>query len=407
VTVRYEVPAGWGFPTIEEMAAPENGAIRIGPFGSALRKHEYSESGVRVLGIEDVFPNQLVSEKRKFIPELKFRELSQYSVRPGDLLVTNMGTVGRTCVVPHDLERSIISSHLIKVSIDLSKAWPPYVSWMLNYCPLVVAQIREKSRGAIMAGFNTRLLKELRIPLPPLAKQHRIADILDRVEALRVKRRTAIAQLDRLTRTIFLDLFGDPVSNPNGWPQPVLGAVAAFVGGGTPSRARPEYFTGSICWATSKDMKSEILDDTEEHITEEAIGASATKLVPVGTILVVVKSKILAHRLPVAVARVPTCFGQDLKGITPSERCDPSFVATALRIGQQWLLTRARGINTEGLTLDHLRAFPLPLPPLALQREFARHASAVEHLKNAHHASLAELDALFATLQQGAFQGQL
>ena len=128
MTVRYQPPPGWGFPTIGEIAMAEKGAIRIGPFGSALKKHEYAEAGVRVLGIEDVFPNRLVSENCKYIPERKFHELAQYLVCGGDLLVTNMGTVGRTCVVPDDLERSIISSHLIKVTLDKSVAWPTYVS---------------------------------------------------------------------------------------------------------------------------------------------------------------------------------------------------------------------------------------------------------------------------------------
>ncbi len=206
MTLSYKPPTGWRFPTLEEIALQEKGAIRIGPFGSALKKHEYSESGIRVLGIEDVFPNELVSEKRKFIPEAKYRELRQYTVAPGDVLVTNMGTVGRTCVVPADLEQTIISSHLIKVSLDLKSVFPSYISWMLNFCPLVVAQIKAKCHGAIMAGFNSGLLKQLRIPLPPLAEQRRIAEVLDRAEALRAKRRAALAQLDSLTQSLFLDL---------------------------------------------------------------------------------------------------------------------------------------------------------------------------------------------------------
>ena len=104
---------------------------------------------------------------------------------------------------------------------------------------------------------------------------------------------------------------------------------------------------------------------------------------------------------------MPTCFGQDLKGILPSKLFEALFVATALRIGQRWLLERARGINTEGLTLDHLRAFPLLAPPLTLQRDFTRRVAAVEKLKVTHRASLAELDALFASLQHRAFRGEL
>ena len=73
-----------------------------------------------------------------------------------------------------------------------------------------------------MAGFNSGLLKQLRIPLPPLAEQRRIAEVLDRAEALRAKRRAALAQLDSLTQSLFLDLFGDPATNPKGWPSKTL-----------------------------------------------------------------------------------------------------------------------------------------------------------------------------------------
>ena len=213
------LPDHWDLVTIEQIARPVAGAIRIGPFGSALKKHEYADAGVRVLGIEDVLPNKLVSTRVKYIPKAKYRELTQYTVQRGDLLVTNMGTVGRTCVVPDDLEASIISSHLIKVSLDEKKAWPAYVSWALNFCPSVLSQIELRCHGAIMAGFNTSLLRQLRVPLPPLPEQRRIAAILDKADALRAKRRAALDQLDTLTQSIFLDMFGDPVANPKKLPR--------------------------------------------------------------------------------------------------------------------------------------------------------------------------------------------
>jgi type I restriction enzyme S subunit len=124
--------------------------------------------------------------------------------------------------------------------------------------------------------------------------------------------------------------------------------------------------------------------------------------------LVVVKSKVLMHRLPVAISRVPTCFGQDLKGISPdSEYWTVPFVATATRLGQRWLLERARGANTEGLTLEHLRAFPMILPPVPLQNEFDARARAVAALGTVADRSLMQLDTLCASLQQRAFRGEL
>ena len=207
----YTPPPGWDFATVGDLAKPEKGSIRIGPFGSALKKHEYSENGIRVLGIEDVHPNQFLSDRCKYIPDAKFCELRQYEVSDGDVLVTNMGTVGRACVVPAGTQTSIISSHLIKVSLNRSRADPNYLCWMLNYSPLVVAQIRAKSHGAIMAGFNSSLLKSLQIPLPPLAEQKMRRTPCGPSAARR------LAQLDTLLQSTFLDMFGDPVTNPMGW----------------------------------------------------------------------------------------------------------------------------------------------------------------------------------------------
>ena len=254
---------------------------------------------------------------------------------------------------------------------------------------------------------NATKLKGIVLPFPPLPEQQRIADLLDRANALRAKRQNSLALLAVLTQSMFFEMFGDPVANPKGWPMATLGAVATFVGGGTPSRAVPEYFTGPLCWATSKDMKDLFLDDTQEHVTEDAVHSSATKLVSPGTILVVVKSKVLMHRLPVAITRVQTCFGQDLKGVVVDDSSTPSYVATALRVNENWLLNRARGINTEGLTLDHLRRFPLMLPPLALQNRFAQCSDQVEHLHQRLSASLLQLDALLTSLKHRAFAGEL
>lgn len=361
--------------------------------------------GPKFLRITDI-QNGAVNWDRVPWCQCDARVAADSRLNAGDIVFARTGaTTGKSFLIRECPADAVFASYLIRVRVGAA-AEARYVSHFFQ-TPNYWAQITRGARGVAQPGVNATTLRALEIPLPPLPEQRRIVEMLDRSEGLRVKRRAALTQLDTFTQAVFLDLFGDPTTNPMGWTKGVLGDVATFVGGGTPSRARPDYFTGSICWATSKDMKSEFLDDTEERITQQAIEDSATKLVPAGTILVVVKSKILAHHLPVAVARVPTCFGQDLKGIALRERFEVSFVATALRLGERSLLERARGINTEGLTLDHLRAFPLLMPPVSLQSEFARRVATVEKLKTTHRASLAELDALFASLQHRAFRGEL
>jgi type I restriction enzyme S subunit len=414
VNLSYNPPDGWRFPTIEELAAPEKNAIRIGPFGSALKKHEYSDSGVRVLGIEDVLPNELVSDKRKYIPKQKFLELSQYTVKSDDLLVTNMGTVGRTCVVPGDLENSIISSHLIKVSLNTDKALPRYVSWMLNFCPLVVAQVKAKSQGAIMAGFNSTLLKQLRIPLPPLDEQRRIAEVLDRTEALRAKRRAALAQLDTLTHALFVDLFGDPVTNPKGWPDSQsLGEIADIVSGVTKGRDLRGESVREVPYLAVVNVQDRLLnlsvvktiEATEDEIQRYKLMASDLLLTEGGDPDKLGRGTLWSNELP-------ECIHQNhifRVRITSSE-IHPLFL--------NWLVGSQRGkrffrrsakqtTGIASINMRQLRSFPMLFPPLILQREFARRIAAVEKLKTAHRASLAELNALFAALQHRAFRGEL
>ena len=384
----YTPPPGWDFVTLSDLAKPEKGSIRIGPFGSALKKHEYSENGIRVLGIEDVHPNQFLSDRCKYIPDAKFCELRQYEVSDGDVLVTNMGTVGRACAVPAGTERSIISSHLIKVALNRSRTDPNYLCWMLNYSPLVVAQIRAKSHGAIMAGFNSSLLKSLQIPLPPPAEQKRIAGILDAMDALRAKRREALAQLDALLQSTFLDMFGDPATNPIGLRKETLKSVFQFTTGKLDSNAAVEG--GKYPFFTCARETSAIDDYAFDCEALLLAGNNANADYSVKHY----KGRFNAY--------------QRTYVITIKEN---ALIYAYARLVLEYLLgdlkRYSKGTNTKYLTLVILNRMPILVPPLDLQRRFAAIVESVEQQKANQRAHLAELDTLFASLQSRAFRGVL
>lgn len=350
--------------------------------------------------------SKVIASPRQVLAREAPSRARQVVARRDVLVSTVRPNLNAVALVPTSLDSAIASTGFCvlrpnPMSLDSSYLF----HWVKT--PEFVSHMVRRATGASYPAVSDRIVLSSEIPLPPLPEQRRIADILDQADALRAKRRAALVELDTLTHSVFIEMFGNSATNPKGFPLGTLGNVAAFVGGGTPSRAVPEYFTGSICWATSKDMRSRFLDDTQEHVTAAGVQASATKVVPPGTILVVVKSKVLMHRLPVAISRVDTCFGQDLKGIVVDETCLASYVATALRMNASWLLKRARGINTEGLTLDHLRRFPLLLPSKSKQQDFARFADQQELLHQRMSASVDELDALFASLQHRSFRGNL
>lgn len=273
--------------------------------------------------------------------------------------------------------------------------------------PSLIDLATARCSGANLPRLSPKSLGEFPVLLPPLPEQQRIAAILDKADAIRRKRQAALQLTEELLRSAFLEMFGDPVTNPKGWPQKPLGELATFVGGGTPSRAVPEYFEGKICWATSKDMKGEMLLDTQEHITEAGIKNSATKLVEPGALLIVVKSKILMHRLPILINKVPTCFGQDLKAIIPNKTIPALFLARHLRIGQNALLQQARGVNTEGLTLQHLQNYQVLQPPPAMMEQYSSLEQQVMIIREKAQQAKQQSNALFHSLVQRAFRGEL
>ena len=388
----YTPPPGWDFATVGDLAKPEKGSIRIGPFGSALKKHEYSENGIRVLGIEDVHPNQFLSDRCKYIPDAKFCELRQYEVSDGDVLVTNMGTVGRACAVPAGTQRSIISSHLIKVSLNRSRADPAYLCWMLNYSPLVVAQIRAKSHGAIMAGFNSSLLKSLRIPLPPLAEQKQIAGILDAADALRVKRREALAQLDTLLQSTFLDMFGDPVTNPMGWEVVSVGDEIGFLTSG--SRGWAKYYAkDGDTFIRIQNLKDGQLDlgDIAFVNAPESAEAKRTTVEPGDVLLSITADLGRTAVVPGGIAKAH--INQHL-AILRFTSLNPVFVSHQLasKGGQaQFDRLNREGVKA-GLNFNDVKSIRLTNPPLDLQHRFAAIVESIEHQKASQRTHLAELD---------------
>lgn len=333
-------------------------------------------------------------------------EMETYRLEPGDLLLGEASgsatEVGKPALWEGQIPECAFQNTLIRVRPK--DADSRFLLHYFSYCAST-GRFARKSRGVGIFHLGRRALAEWPVPLPPIDEQRRIAGILDAADALRAKRRQALAKLDTLTQSIFIDMFGDPLSG--GSETRRLGELVGFVGGGTPSKANPEFFEGAICWATSKDMKLPFLWETQDHITEEAVASSATKLVQPGAVLVVVKSKVLAHSLPVAIARVPTCFGQDLKALVPNSGVTPEFVAASLAVSSRWLLRRARGVNTEGLTLAELRECPVPMSTGPEIQKFTRHARAVASQAEQSGRSERQLEVFFASLQQRAFRGEL
>ncbi|TAK54584.1 MAG: restriction endonuclease subunit S [Gammaproteobacteria bacterium] len=275
-------------------------------------------------------------------------------------------------------------------------------------------RIRRQGESRMTGSAGQRRVPEhflagLAIPLPPLPEQRRIAEILDKADALRAKRRAALAQLDTLTQSIFLDMFGDPATNAKGWPREPLTSACHCYSGGTPAKENAGNWTGSLPWFSPKDLKQHDLYDSEDHINETIPSTTSLKLLPANTVSIVVRGMILAHTFPVSVLRVPATVNQDLKALLPRKHINAQFLAHCLRVQNIRALGHVSesAHGTKRLDADGLEKLQVLHPPMELQDRFDDLVKRSEQAQSALRTCRDELDALFASLQHRAFRGEL
>lgn len=165
------IPMEWNVSTLEGLLASLPNSIRSGPFGSALLKHELVEDGIPFLGIDNIHVEHFEPVFRRFVSERKFLELAKYKVRPRDVVITIMGTVGRCCVIPDDLELALSSKHLWTMTFDPEKVVPELVCWQLNHSSWAQAWFRRAMQGGIMDAIQSSTLKTLVLPVPGMDEQ--------------------------------------------------------------------------------------------------------------------------------------------------------------------------------------------------------------------------------------------
>ncbi len=189
----------WNEVKFEELADKKKGSMRTGPFGSSLLHGEFTESGdVKVLGIDNVVTNRFDWKRTRWITFEKFQELKRYQVYPNDVLISIMATLGRTAVVPTDIPICINSKHLAAITLDKGIANPYFVAYAFHSHPLIVRQMSNNVKGAIMDGLNLTIIRRIKLKLPPVELQTQFAQIVEKTEALKTQYLQSLGELENL-----------------------------------------------------------------------------------------------------------------------------------------------------------------------------------------------------------------
>lgn len=343
------------------------------------------------------------------IPESFVKREDQY-LAPGDVLVSSANSwnlVGKCCWVPELPWRATFGGFISVLRGDRERIEPRYLyHWFAS--PHIQATVRSFGQQTTnISNLNVERCLRLPIPLPPLPEQRRIADILDKADALRAKRRAALAQLDTLTQSIFLDMFGDPATNPKGWPVHKMEDVAKIVSGATPRTDDESYWDGEVNWVTPKELSALeriYISGTERRITQRGLESCAASILPPGSVL-------FSSRAPIghtAICTVPMATNQGFKSFVPHPSVlEPHFLLFWLRLRRSFLEGLGTGATFKEVSKAVVARIDLYVPPFDLQSQFAGRVVAVERVRAMQREEREQLDVLFASLQHRAFRGEL
>lgn len=171
--------------TTEEVAAKYKNSIRTGPFGSQLKHGEFVNEGISVLGLDNVVSNQFRWASPRFITPEKYEQLKRYTVHPGDVLISIMGTTGRCAIVPYNLPTTINTKHICAITTDRARMSPEFLRAAFLWHPEVRQSLRQQTKGAIMAGLNMGIIRNLPLPAPEMSQQRAWSEFTSEINKLR------------------------------------------------------------------------------------------------------------------------------------------------------------------------------------------------------------------------------
>lgn len=387
--------------TLEQLALPTKGSMRDGPFGSNLKSSDFVESGVKVIRTQNIKKTGYVDQNVAYVSPEKAVELAKYEFKPGDLVIAKLGVdPGVAAVIPESCGSGIIPADVVRFRGDSSVIDHHYLAKFLN-SPKAKIQIRKRSRGSTRTRVNLSALRDILVDVPPLDEQKRIVEILDKAELICSSSNSTSDMKSSVIRSIFLDMFGDMLTNSMNWPTSPLGDVCDTQLGKAISKE------AKLCLSPSKYLRNanvqwrEIdFSDLKEMDFKES---EKSKLrIHDGDILAteggdVGRCAIWDH------GQQEIYFQNSLHRIRVDETLlTPEYLVEYFAIMSErgGLIRETTQVTIAHLTGAKLRKLIVPLPPLSMQKRFTL---ILEGINSFHTSAKQRTNEIALSLQQEMF----
>ncbi|RIX81271.1 restriction endonuclease subunit S [Acidovorax cavernicola] len=362
------------------------------------RKHEITDSpsstSRRLIGIDDLRNDDLVRYTD---------DASGTEAVPDDVLIAwdgaNAGTIGYG-------KGGYIGSTIARLRVNPGvRLFTPFLGF---YLKSKFDYLRQTATGATIPHISRSALKDISLPAVEYDDQIRIAHLLGKVEGLIAQRKQHLQQLDDLLKSVFLEMFGDPMRNERGWDKPELKAFGTISTGNTPPRNEPaNYDDDFIEWIKTDNITGDavLVTQATEHLSES--GAKKARTVTNGALLVACIAGSVESIGRAALTDRAVSFNQQINAIQPSKDVNALYLYGLFKLSRAYIQSHATKGMKKILTKGDFSKITMIKPPVEIQNQFAVIVEQVEGIKSRYQQSLTDLEALYGALSQQAFKGEL
>ena len=341
--------------------------LQMGKTPSRSNLEYWNTTDYKWISIADLSKtSKYIFETKEYLSKSAIKDSGIKAIPASTVVMSFKLSIGKTAITKEDMySNEAIMAFKDKHVINIL---PEYIFYLFKY-----KNWEEGSNKAVMGKtLNKATLSEIEVEICSIEKQRQIVSILNKIMSVVDGRKQELQLLDALIKARFVELFGDAIHNDKGWENDTVEKLCKEIyGGGTPSKSHPEYYEdGDIPWVSSKDMKTDVLTDSQIKINQLGVDNSTARMVPINSVIMVIRSGILKHTLPVAINAVPITVNQDLKVFIPNERVLTRFLAIQFKMHEKDILSGVRAVTADNIEFNSLKHRELIVPPIELQQEY-------------------------------------